>query len=55
MSGKTFSEDIGELINSGDKFDYQILAKNTFSHKVKIYFNVLCAGMEDWVRSYGQS
>jgi hypothetical protein len=50
MSRKTLSEDISKLINCGDEFDHEILAKNTFSDKVEINLNVFGSSMEDWVR-----
>ena len=50
LSGKTFGEDISQLISSGDKFNHQILGKNTFSDEVKINFNVLRSSMKHEVR-----
>jgi hypothetical protein len=47
ICGKTFGEDIGELIHCGDKFDNEILAKNLFSHKLEINLNMFGSSMED--------
>ena len=47
LSRKAFGEDICQLISSGDKFNHQILAKNTFPNEVKINFNVLHASMKE--------
>ena len=55
MSGKTFGEDICQLISSGHKFNHQILAKDTFANEVKINFNVLRASMKHGVRGNSES
>ena len=51
MGGKTLGEDISQLINCRDEFDSKIFAKNSFSHKMKVNFNMLGYGMEDWIGS----
>ena len=54
MGGKTIGKNVSKLIQSGNKFHLKIFVKNSFTDEVKIYLNMFCSGMEDWVGSDGE-
>ena len=44
-----FCESICNLISRMHKPNLKLLLGNPFSHKVKVYLNVLCPGMKNWI------
>jgi hypothetical protein len=46
LSGGWFSKYISQLITCGDEPDIQVTGGYSFSHKMEVYFNVLCSSMK---------
>ena len=51
---KAFGKNISQLVNSGDKFDLKIFAKDSFSDEVEVHFNMLCTSMKNRIRGNGE-
>uniref|UniRef100_A0A2N9J051 Receptor ligand binding region domain-containing protein n=1 Tax=Fagus sylvatica TaxID=28930 RepID=A0A2N9J051_FAGSY len=49
LCGKALSENISELINSGNKLDFKIFAKHALSNKMEINLNVFRASVKHWI------
>jgi hypothetical protein len=48
-SSERFSENMSNLIFGGNETDAKSFVGHPFSNEVKVYFDLLSAGMNDWV------
>ena len=52
---KSLCKDISYLVISRDKLKTNVTTNYTFANEVIVYFNMLGAAVENWIRSQGQS
>ncbi len=55
MRGEPFGEDIGELINGGNKLDLEIFTQHPLTDEMEVHFNMFGSRMEDRVGGDSES